>query len=219
MNMRIQFSMKSIFAVLLVVSLSAAAQEHSDVAMITSLQGNVGIVTSQGQRPLQAFVKLKRGDTLALADARLQVVYFENGRQETWQGGGRIEVTASEGKASGLPAPETKTLPAVMVKQIARTPTLETQGRAGVVRLRAFATPEALAKLENDYRKMRMEAVRGDLSPELFLLSGLFEMRELERVEQVIRDLQLSRPGDAEVGLMAALYQKAVKNARENSTK
>lgn len=185
------------------------------MALITSLQGNVERVTLQGPKALQSFVKLKQGDLLALRNARIQIVYFESGRQEVWQGGGRLEILGSEGRPFGLPDPEVKILPSVMVKQIARTPALDSQGRAGVMRLRSIASPEAIAKLDNTYRQMRMEAVRGDLNPELFLLSGLFEMRELARVEQVLKDLQQARPGDTEVGLVVALYQKAMKNARE----
>ncbi|MDO8932787.1 MAG: hypothetical protein Q7U97_10365 [Rhodocyclaceae bacterium] len=200
---------------LISISLLAKAQEPVDVALITSLQGNVERVTLQGPKALQSFVKLKQGDLLALRNARIQIVYFESGRQEVWQGGGRLEILGSEGRPFGLPDPEVKILPSVMVKQIARTPALDSQGRAGVMRLRSIASPEAIAKLDNTYRQMRMEAVRGDLNPELFLLSGLFEMRELARVEQVLKDLQQARPGDTEVSLVVTLYQKAIKNARE----
>ncbi len=199
----------------LAVVVCAHAQERGDVALVTSLQGKVAIVTPQGQQPLQTFVKVKRGDQLTLTDARLQLVYFESGRQETWQGAGRLEIQGAESKASGLPAPTVKTLPEVMVKQIARTPALDSQGRAGAVRLRSIASPDAIEKLEKTYQQMRMEAVRGDLSAELFLLSGLFEIRDFERIEQVLRDLQLARPGDAEVGLVVTLYQKAIRNARD----
>ena len=204
-----------LLAFLITFASMAKCEEVIDVALITALQGEVSRVTPQGRQPLQAFVKLKRGDLLALGNARLQIVYFESGRQEVWQGGGRLEVLGTESKPFGLPNPEVKMLPSIMVKQIARTPALDSQGRAGVIRLRAIASPEAIAKLDASYRQLRMESVRGDLNPELFLLSGLFEMRELERVEQVLRDLQQTRPGDTEVGLLVALYQKALKNARE----
>lgn len=201
---------------LIAMATFAKAEGAIDVALITSLQGNVGLVTQQGQKPLQAFVKLKRGDMVTISDAKLQIVYFQNGRQESWQGVGRIEVLATEGRGVGLSNPGVKTLPEIMVKQIARTPAVDSQGRAGAMRLRAIATPEAIAKLDDEYRKMRMEAVRGDLNPELYLLSGLFEMREFDRIEQVLQDLQLARPGDMEVGLVITLYQKAIKNARES---
>ena len=194
---------------------TARADEIPDVAMVTSLQGEVGRVTPQGRQLLPAFVKLKRGDLLALSNARVQIAYFGTGRQETWQGSGRLEVLDTETRAFGVADPVVKMLSGAMVKQIARTPTLDSQGRVKVVRVRAIASPDAIAKLETTYRKMRMETVRGDLNPELFLLSGLFEMRELDRVEQVIRDLQLARPGDMEIGFLASLYQKALKNTRE----
>lgn len=204
-----------LFAFLIIFASLAKGAEIVDVALITGLQGEVARVTPQGRQPLQAFVKLKRGDLLALDKARLQIVYFESGRQEVWQGGGRLEVLGTESRSFGLPNPEVKTLPSVMVKQIARTPALDSQGRAGVIRLRSIASPEAIAKLETSYRQLRMESVRGDFNPELFLLSGLFEMRELERVEQVLKDLQQAHPDNAEVGIVVALYQKAMKNARE----
>ncbi|WIM04925.1 MAG: hypothetical protein OHM77_09460 [Candidatus Nitricoxidivorans perseverans] len=194
----------------------ARAQAGIDVAMVVFLRGGVSRVTAQGPQPMQSFVKLKHGDLLALQrDARLQVVYFEGGRQETWQGGGRLEVTKVESRAYGLPPPEAKVLPAVMVRQIARTPALDSQGRAGMMRLRSVPTAEDIARVESTYKRLRMEADRDDLNPELYLLSGLFEMRELDRVEQVLGDLQRARPGSQEVGLLVALYQKALKNARE----
>ncbi|MDP2809900.1 MAG: hypothetical protein Q8O34_07090 [Rhodocyclaceae bacterium] len=205
-----------LLALLALVAGLVRAQGVVDVAMVTFLQGGVSRMTAQGPQPVQSFVKLKHGDLLALQrDARLQVVYFENGRQETWQGVGRLEITKTEGQAFGLPPPEVKVLPAVMVKQIARTPALDSQGRAGMMRLRSVATAEDIAKVENTYKRLRMEADRNDLNPELYLLSAMFEVRDLDRVELVLGDLQRTRPGSQEVGLLVALYQKALKNARE----
>lgn len=207
------------FGLLALLALSAGlarAQAGIDVAMVIFLQGGVSRVTAQGPQPMQPFVKLKHGDLLALQqDARLQIVYFEGGRQETWQGAGRLEITKVESKPFGLAPPSVKVLPAVMVKQIARTPALDSQGRAGMMRLRSVATAEDIAKIENNYKRMRMEADRNDLNPELYLLSAMFEVRELERVEQALADLQRTRPGSQEVGLLSALYQKALRNARE----
>lgn len=207
---------KLLLVLLLAAVLPAQAQGGADAALITLLQGDVVMVTQHGRQPLQPFVKLKRGDLLALDKAKLQIVYFGSGRQELWQGGGRLEVQAAESKGYGLPTPEAKTLPKDMVKQIARTPAIDGEGRVVAARVRAIATPEAIAKLDDMYRRMRMETVRADLNPELFLLSGLFEMREIERVEQLLRDLQRARPGDMEVGLLVALYRKAIRNARES---
>ena len=87
------------------------------------------------------------------------------------------------------------------------------------MKLRSFGAENSIDRIEDSYRKMRMEAVRGDLNPELYLLSALFEMREIERVEQVLADLRASRPSDQEARVVIALYQKAIRNLKEGSGK
>ena len=189
----------------------------TEVALVTSVQGTVARLADAVPVVVEAFVKLKDGDRLSLEKgSRLQVVFFENGRQETWSGPGRLEMTPHQGKASGLPPPEVKTLPLVMARQLARTPTLESQGRGGVTRLRSVPGPDAMIKLEDTYQDLKSSAGRDDLGPEMYLLSGLFDMRELDRVERVLGDLQQERPKNAEAALLITLYKKAVKNARES---
>ena len=124
----------------------------AEVALVTSVHGRVLRLGDAAPAPVEAFVKLKEGDRLSLEkDTRLQVVYFENGRQEIWSGPGRLDLTAREGKASGLPPAQVKSLPLVMARQLARTPALDSQGRGGVTRLRAT------------WSRCRRQA-RGDLS-------------------------------------------------------
>ena len=188
-----------------------------EVALVMSVQGKVVRLAGAVPMPVEAFVKLKEGDKLSLEkDTRLQVVYFENGRQETWSGPGRLEMTLREGKASGLPAAEVKLLPLVMARQLARTPALDGQGRGGVTRLRSVPAPDAMAKLEDTYHDLRSRAGPNDLGPEMYLLSGLYDMRELERVERVLGDLKQDRPKNPEAALLVSLYRKAVKNVRES---
>lgn len=196
---------------LLVAGTAAAAE----VALVMSVQGRI---TRQAEItvPVEAFVKLKAGDRVDLQEgARLQLVYFENGRQETWAGSGSVVVDAREGKASGLPPAEVKTLPLVMARQIARTPTLDAQGRGGVTRLRVIPTDEAKQKLEVTYKELRGKAASDDLGPEAYLLSGLFEMREFDRVEKLVGTLQQDWSAHPEAKVLASLYRKALKNARE----
>jgi hypothetical protein len=195
---------------------ATAMADGGDTALVTAVQGRVTRVAPGNAQPLQAFSKLKHGDLLALDKvARVQVVYFDSGRQETWSGGGQLEITRAGGVAHGLAEPQVKTLPLVMVKQIAKTPSLDSQGRVGMMRLRSVATAQDVAKVEEAYKRMRLEADRDDLNPELYLLSSVLELRELDRVEQVLNDLQKSRSGNREVGALVALYEKALRNARE----
>lgn len=197
--------------------LAGAPTWAAEVALVMSVQGNVTRLVEPAPVPVEAFVKLKAGDRLSLEkDSRLQVLYFDNGRQETWSGPGRLEMTTREGKSNGLAAPEVKSIPMVMAKQLARTPALDSQGRGGVTRLRSVPSQDALARLEDSYQNLRSRAAPDDLGPEAYLLSGLFEMRELDRVERVLGDLHQERPKNPEAGLLIALYRKAIKNVRES---
>ena len=204
---------------LLVIAMFVAcgSLRADEVALVMSVQGRVTRLAEPAAFPVEAFVKLKDGDRLELEkDSRLRVVSFDNGRQEAWSGPGRLDLTAREGRASGLAAPEVKLLPLVMARQLGRTPSLDSQGRGGVTRVRAVQSPDAMTRLENTYQDLRSRAGPDDLGPETYLLSGLFEMRELDRVERVLGDLQQERPKNSEAALLIALYRKAVRNARES---
>ncbi len=188
----------------------------ADVALVMSVQGKVMRNPGALPVPVETYARLGDGEVLGLEqDSRLRVLYFENGRQETWSGPGRLELTLREGKASGLPSAEIKLLPPAMARQIARMPASDGNGR--ITRTRSVPTPDAIAKLEDSYRAL-LPARTGpdDLGPEVYLLSGLFELRELDRVEQVLGELKHERPKNMEAALLISLYRKAVRNARES---
>jgi hypothetical protein len=195
------------------------AHANNDVALITGLQGKVTRAAITGPGVVEAFVKLKQGDVLRLEKgSSVKLVYFEGGRQETWGGEGRLEIGTSESKGSGLPEPEVKILPAVLVKQIAKTPSLDSQGRAGVMRLRAIGapSPDALAKLEAEYDRMRLELGRNDLNADMFLLAGLLELKELERLENVLKEVEARYSGNIEAKLLVSLYRKSLSSTKSN---
>jgi len=199
----------------------SSAQERAVVAMITAFQGTVNLLTPQGIQALQPFSRLQRGDQLAVDSPALKLIYFDSGRQEIWQGKGRIEILATESRGLGFFEPDVKILPALMVRQIGKTPSPDALQHASSMRSRSIGAGagNSIEKIENSYRRMRMEAVQDDLNPELFLLSALFEMREIDRVEQVLSDLRASRPTDREARIVIALYQKAVKNFKQGGGK
>lgn len=208
-------SLRFLFIGLLVLGFSQV--QAAEVALVMSVQGSISRLEGLTRVPLEAFVKLKNGDRLALEDSsRLQVVYFHSGRQETWSGPGLLKMAVAEGKAEGLSAPQIKTLPMVMVTQLARTPSLDSQGRGGVTRLRSIASEDAIAKLDSTYRELKNTAEKSDLGPEMFLLSGLYELRQLDRVETLLGELQREQPKNLEAALLVSLYKKAVQNVRES---
>ncbi len=58
------------------------------------------------------FLKVDTGDKLTLSNgARIQIVYFGNGRQEVWKGNGPIEIGGLESKSTLKP--EVSQLPVV----------------------------------------------------------------------------------------------------------
>jgi hypothetical protein len=188
----------------------------ADVALVMSVQGKVLRLDGANPAPVEAFVKLSEGDRLSLdRNARLRVAYFENGRHETWTGPGSLDLTSRGGQTGGLAAAEVKTLPLAVARQLARTPVADREGRKAPARTRAVPAPDAMARLEAAYQDLRNRAAADDLEPETYLLAGLFELRELDRVERLLADLKQDRPRNPEAVLLISLYRKAVKNLRE----
>ncbi len=200
---------------ILIAALCAQAWA-AEVALVMSVQGKVLKQEGATPSPLDAYARLNTGDRLSLEkDARLRVAYFESGRHETWAGPGELELRANGGVASGLDAPAVKSLPLAVARQLARTPVVDGEGRKAAIRTRSVAAPDALARLEATYRDLRGKAGADDLEPEAYLLSALFELREMDRVEKLLSELKQDRPGNPEAALLVALYRKAVRNARE----
>lgn len=187
-----------------------------DVAIVTSAQGRIMRVGNETRSPLQAFDRIREGDRLQLdGDARLRLLYFDNGRLETWLGPMDLGVTAQGSEAGGNAAAVRK-LNVATARQIARMPDPASPLRA-TGRTRSIPTEESLSRLEAGYKDLlasRSDA--DDLSAEIFLLSGLYELRAFDRLERVTVELQQTRPKNPEAVLLVSLYRKALKNARES---
>jgi|GEM_PF-737526 len=205
--------------------LGSAAQAEADVALITSLEGKVTrVVATAGTHELQAvttgtyelqtFVKVKAGDVLnTTKNSKVQITYFENGRQESWSGVGKLEITPTESLATGLPPPKVKQIPLIIVKQMAHTPSLDGQERAGVTRLRSIDNAQILITMDETYKKMRMKAGRNDLNPELYLLAGMLKLKQWDRVEKTLNELKQTYPHNQQAEALIALYSNALRNA------
>lgn len=186
------------------------------VALVMAAEGDVFRLDKGGEAPVQVYSALKHGDRLRLQPGgRLRLLYAKGGRQEIWSGSGGLEVEAGTARANGLPAPAVSVLALPVANQILKMPMLDGQGQVSMLRLRSIPTPEALARLEQDFRRLRAEAALDDLNPHLFLLAGLLEMRETGRLEQALTELQMSHPGNVEAKVIVSLYRKALRNLRQ----
>lgn len=190
----------------------------ADVGIVTALSGSVQL--QEGIEPahdIKAFIKLRENDKLTLkANTRLQIVYFEKGGQETWQGAGVLRLgSASSQLLQGNAQVARKTLPLILVNQLTKTPALD-RGRAGMVRVRAMHSPDELETLEKNYAALRKEVPAAERSPELFLLAGYFDLKEFEKLKIHLNQLVQNNPDDSEIKALQAHYAKAMELAKVN---
>jgi hypothetical protein len=203
--------MRTWLLALLSAPFAALAQQG---AIVTVLQGSVTV--EQGApvpKPAVVFAKLQAGDRLQLAtDAVLQLVYFANGRQETWRDRARVEIGEESSSAAAGAAPASvRQLPQMLVRQLVKTPTADRSGKVAAVRLRAVVPPDALHRLEKNYAELRAQAETSDRTPELYLLAGLFEQHEYERIETMLAAWQRSQPADPALLAIADHYRAAMR--------
>lgn len=196
---------------------SMAAWGAAEVGLVTAVAGGVKLQDEKkAESDLKSFIKLRPGDRLKMdGAARLQLVYFDGGRQETWQGAGQLEVGAkSSSVVQGGLQPEVKALPPILVKQLSKTPSTDGNVKAGMIRMRSMPSGNNLESVERHYAELKKQADAADRNPELYLLSGYFELREYDKLDALLREMDQKSPGDPEVKTLASLYKRAVANAR-----
>jgi hypothetical protein len=190
----------------------------ADVGLVTAVSGAVVLQDDKGAASgLKPFVKMRDGDRLTLQEnSRLQIVFFDGGRQEVWQGAGALEVGSNSSKVlKGNLQPEVKTLPAILVKQLLKTPSPDSGVKAGMIRMRSVPTPEKVELAEKSYADFRKQSDPADRNPEIFIFAAYFELREFDKLEALFKSLGESSPKDPELNALIELYAGAVKKARE----
>ena len=200
----------------------SAAACAAEVGLVTASSGGVRLQEDKSvATDLKPFTKLREGDRLTLsASSRLQVVFFDGGRQETWQGAGILEVGNAASKAvKGDLQAEVKTLPAILVKQLSKTPSPDGSVKTGMIRMRSMPSGGTLESVEKNYADLRQKSEVADRTPELYLLASYFELREFEKLDGLLKQLGEKSPKDPEVKLLAALYSRAVSNAQQAESK
>ena len=201
-------------AALLLLSAGTWAVE---VGLVTALSGTVKLQEEKSAvSELKPFIKVREGDRLTLqGNARLQLVFFDGGRQETWQGAGALEVGGVSSKAviGGLQA-EVRTLPAILVKQLSKTPAPDGSVKTGMIRMRSMPSVVKPEELEQNYAELRKQVEASDHNPELYLLASYFELREFDKLEGVLKQLREKSPGDAQIAMLNSLYSRAIKAAK-----
>src|SRR4051794_16890209 len=66
---------------------AANAFAQADVGLINQMSGDVSYTSGAGKAQAKAYMKIREGDRFTLpAGAQMRVVYFKNGRQESYSG-------------------------------------------------------------------------------------------------------------------------------------
>jgi len=189
-----------------------------DVGIVTQLFGEATYWNESYQRTpekAEAFMKIRRGDYFKIpAGGAIQLVYFENGRQETWKGPASFmvgEVQSRVEKGKEVPGqPGVVILSNEASQGMRRIPVLLRRARlsrsGGGVMVRgvpgASAKPVAptkeeqaeIAMAKETYQKLRKQVKADDITPELTLLGVLADYEQHEEMEKVIKDAMKIQP-------------------------
>ncbi len=190
-----------------------------DVGLITQLSGdaaywNEGYQKTPGKT--QAFMKIRRGDHFKIgAGAMIQLVYFQNGRQETWKGPAAFVVRDTQGRAEGEKTtqaqPEVVILPAGTSEGMRRIPVLLRKARlsrSGAMLIRGEGeksqkaiTPTKeerteIAMAREAYQNLRKQTRPEDITPELNFLAILADYEQFDEMEKVIKDTLKIQPNN-----------------------
>jgi len=203
-------------ALALLPQAAAGAQSPPvDVGLITKLSGAATYwneVSQKTPKPVQAFMKIRKGDHLKMASgATLDIVYFEGGRKETWQGPAVIIAEEAGSRAEGATTGQAVValLPSEASQGLRRIPALLDQarlGRSGGMQVRGAgegptktAVPghkgqAEIARAQAVYQRWREQTSPDDVTPELNFLGTLAEYQQYGEMEKVIQNALERQP-------------------------
>jgi hypothetical protein len=206
-------------ALVLLPQAAAGAQSPPvDVGLVTKLAGEATYWNEASQKtpkPAQVFMKIRKGDHLKMASGTvLDVVYFQGGRKETWQGPAVIIAEEAGSRVEGVAKAQAVVamLPSEASQGLRRIPALLDQarlGRSGGIQVRGPAEgprktmapgkkgQTEIARAREVYQHWREQASPDDVTPELNLLGTLAEYQQYGEMEQVLQNA-LGRQPDNE---------------------
>jgi hypothetical protein len=206
--------------ILLMEGIARAKTLPPDVGIVTQLSGEATYWNEGYQKTperAEVFMKIRQGDYFRVAaGGMVQLVYFENGRQETWKGPaafkvGEVESLVEKGKEH-LGQPEVVVLSTEASQGMRRIPVLLRRARLSrsgggvMVRGAPGASPKPVAPTKEEraeiamaketYQKLRKQAKADDITPELTLLGILADYEQYEEMEKVINDAKKIQPAN-----------------------
>lgn len=196
---------------------ATAALAAGDVGLINQLSGEVTYTSGAASARAQAYMKVREGDRFSVpAGAAVRLVYFQNGRQETFAGPASFTAGAQSSAVNSGAPPKVTTLPSGVPQKIAQTPDLvqiARLGRSGGVAVRGTGrteqrlTPQQQAEVRQareTYAKLRKEAAADDILPELYLYSVLQDHMLYGDMKPVVEEMARRQPANPDVAELRA---------------
>jgi hypothetical protein len=217
-------------SVLLGGMVSAGEPPLVEAGLLTRLVGDVTWKAdgTAKESPAKAFMKVRVGDVLRVPEAGIaRVIFFENGRQETWSGPCHLRIGRSSAKSVGDLSdskPVVGEVPRKVAQGATRIPDLLAGGsgsRLGGALLRGTSakptaplTEEQEAEIEQAREvcdEMRKAAPADDLTPELYLLGVLAEHARYREMQEVIDAARKRFPDSPELKKLAEWVTRMLK--------
>jgi hypothetical protein len=209
--------MKNVIRTLGLAAVLAAANSFAaeDVGLVNQLSGDVSYTSGGSAAKAKAFMKVREGDKFSIpAGAQLRIVYFQGGRQESYNGPASLTAGAQASQQQSGAQPQVTTLPAGVPQKIAQTPELiqiARLGRSGGVAVRGAQqeqrlTPQAQAEVRQarqTYEQMRKSSAANDIVPEQYLYAVLQDHLLYEDMKPVVAEMQKRQPSNPDVAVMA----------------
>jgi hypothetical protein len=196
---------------------ASAYGQAPDVGLVNMLSGEVAYHPEAGAASkAQAFMRVRQGDRFDVpSGALLRVVYFEGGRQETWQGPVVFRAAPRQSEGATIQPAAVNTLPPPVPSRIAQVPDLiqiAKLGRSGGVAVRGGGRAPRLSPVQQaevsaartTYKQLRSQSTPEDITAELFLYSVLQDFLLYEQMKPVVDEMAKRQPSNAEVQELAA---------------
>ncbi len=196
-----------------------------DVGMVTMLKGNVKYHNKNKDKKhaAQNFMKVRTNDTMILGkNSEIQIIYFVNGKKETWQGPAHIKIGEKGASIIGDSAKNQKPvitkLPSLVAKELKKISPLVDPSKlhrsgSSLVRGKALekkkAAPlppplddeekEAVKAAKETYNALLKSSGEDDITPELFLFSFLAEYDRFDDMRSLLKTMRKKQPENKEI--------------------
>lgn len=186
-----------------IATAAETAPVNNGSGFVTQSQGKVSFQAPGGkEQPLPAFVRLAKGALVKMdAASRVQIIYLQGGRQETWAGKATLEVGDSGSKIVGTASePVVKVLQPFLVETLLKSGEVmgNIHARQGMIRVRSLMTAKKVREAEDQYIELRAQAAEDDITPEIFLLTTLDGLKAYQSMKKPLGEMLRRQPDNAE---------------------